>query len=290
MMNKFSTFILLAITGLSLYILFCVGLGWFWTIGSSTNYERINQVLLNLSYSYIAGLIFYILIEYIPKNIAAKKAFTIWESQLVNIYLHMSEIVAEIKLIANITKEDKDIILSDLKDIVKYKPQYKKLYYKSTTFINKIPNKDKTKGVFEFHADLYEAGVYIKKHISEMIKLPSASNITPNLLEIISEIESCKFLFTCNSFKNVFLEDCEYDINSFDKDFYDFLQLYICLGKYKFPQHSYNYEILSQDEITLMEAERKIVLGEIKKTGIKLDNHKFYKNNIEYKIRNGKLI
>ena len=38
----------------------------------------------------------------------------------------MSEIVAEIKLIANITKEDKDIILSDLKDIVKYKPQYKK--------------------------------------------------------------------------------------------------------------------------------------------------------------------
>lgn len=62
-----------------------------------------------------------------------------------------------------------------------------------------------------------------------------------------------------------FLEDCEYNINSFDKEFYDFLQLYIRLGKYKFPQHSYNYEILSQDEITLMEAEREIVLGEIKK-------------------------
>lgn len=290
MMNKFSTFILLIITGLSLYILFCVGLGWFWTIGSSTNYERINQVLLNLSYSYIAGLIFYILIEYIPKNIAAKKAFTIWESQLVNIYLRMSKIVAEIKLIANITKEDKDIILSDLKDIVKYKPQYKKLYYKSITFINKIPNKDKTKGVFEFHADLYKAGIYIKEQISKMVKLPSASNITPNLLEIISEIESCKFLSTCNSFKDVFLEDCEYEINSFDKEFYDFLQLYIRLGKYKFSKHSYNYEVLSQNEITLMEAERKRVLEEIKKSGIRLDNHKFYKNNIEYKIRNGKLI
>lgn len=37
----------------------------------------------------------------------------------------MSEIIAEIKLIANITKEDKDIVLGDLKDIVKYKPQYK---------------------------------------------------------------------------------------------------------------------------------------------------------------------
>ena len=39
-----------------------------------------------------------------------------------------------------------------------------------------------------------------------------------------------------------------------------------------------------------MEAERKIVLEEIKKSGIRLDNHKFYKNNIEYKIKNGKLI
>lgn len=39
-----------------------------------------------------------------------------------------------------------------------------------------------------------------------------------------------------------------------------------------------------------MEAERKKVLEEIKRSGIKLDNHKFYKNNIEYKIRNGKLI
>lgn len=290
MMNKFSIFILLAITGLSLYILFCVGLGWFWTIGSSTNYERINQVLLNLSYSYIAGLIFYILIEYIPKNIAAKKAFTIWENQLVDIYLHMSEIVAEIKLIANITKEDKDIVLGDLKDVCKYKPQYKKLYYKSITFVNKIPNKDKTKGVFEFHVDLYKAGTYIKEHIAEMIKLPSASNIAPNLLEIISGIESCKFLSTCNSFKDTFLEDCEYDINSFDKDFYVFLQLYIRLGKYKFSKHSYKYELLFQDEITLMEAERKKVLEEIKKMGIRLDNQKFYKNNIEYKIRNGKLI
>lgn len=39
-----------------------------------------------------------------------------------------------------------------------------------------------------------------------------------------------------------------------------------------------------------MEAERKKVLEEIKKSGIRLNNQKFYKNNIEYKIRNGKLI
>lgn len=116
----------------------------------------------------------------------------------------MSEIVAGIKLIANIAKEDKDIILSDLKDITNYKPQYKKLYYESTTFTNKIPNKDKTKGVFEFHADLYKARTYIKERISEMTKLPSAPNIIPDLLEIISEIESCHFFISCNSFKDVF--------------------------------------------------------------------------------------
>ncbi len=57
MINKMRYFLWI-ITGVSLYIIFCVGLGWFWTIGESENYEKINQVLLNLSYSYIAGWFF----------------------------------------------------------------------------------------------------------------------------------------------------------------------------------------------------------------------------------------
>lgn len=51
---------------ISLYIILCVGLEWFWTIGSFENAEKINQVLINLSYSYFAGLFFFLLVTQLP--------------------------------------------------------------------------------------------------------------------------------------------------------------------------------------------------------------------------------
>lgn len=59
-------FWVLVVSIIPVYIILCVGLGWLWPIGSCENYERINQVLLNLSYSYMAGLIFYVLVTYLP--------------------------------------------------------------------------------------------------------------------------------------------------------------------------------------------------------------------------------
>ena len=59
--------ILYLLTLSSGYIILTIGLGWFWTIGSCENADRINQVLLNLSYSYIAGWIFYLLVTYFPE-------------------------------------------------------------------------------------------------------------------------------------------------------------------------------------------------------------------------------
>jgi len=59
--------IVLWISGvISLYIILCVGLEWFWTIGSFENAEKVNQVLINLSYSYFAGLFFFLLVTQLP--------------------------------------------------------------------------------------------------------------------------------------------------------------------------------------------------------------------------------
>ena len=44
----------------AIYIIMVVGLGWFWTIGTSDNYERINGVLINLSYSFLTGYLVYL--------------------------------------------------------------------------------------------------------------------------------------------------------------------------------------------------------------------------------------
>ena len=48
------------IAAISLYIIMVVGLGWFWTIGTAEDYERINNVLVNLSYSFITGYLVFL--------------------------------------------------------------------------------------------------------------------------------------------------------------------------------------------------------------------------------------
>ena len=65
-MNRLIKFFLLFVTVICLYIIFSVGLDIIGKIGSSYNSVKINNVALNLSYSYIAGLIFYFFISYLP--------------------------------------------------------------------------------------------------------------------------------------------------------------------------------------------------------------------------------
>lgn len=43
-----------------------VGLGWLGPVGEAENFERINNVSINISYSYIAGLIFYLFTSTLP--------------------------------------------------------------------------------------------------------------------------------------------------------------------------------------------------------------------------------
>lgn len=72
-MNKLINFFLLLVTVICLYTIFSVGLEVIGKIGKSDNYENINNVALNLSYSYIAGLIFYFFISYLPHTQTKKK-------------------------------------------------------------------------------------------------------------------------------------------------------------------------------------------------------------------------
>ena len=60
-MKNIANIILILLTAISTYVIIYVGLGIGWPIGTSDNYERINKILENLSYSYLAGCLFYLL-------------------------------------------------------------------------------------------------------------------------------------------------------------------------------------------------------------------------------------
>ena len=67
--------LLWTITLSCIYVIGCVGLNVFPTVMDIQNAVQINNVLLNLSYSYFAGLIFYFLVSFYP-FIKQKKKFT----------------------------------------------------------------------------------------------------------------------------------------------------------------------------------------------------------------------
>lgn len=87
-MFRFIRFLIHLLAFISLYIIFVVGLGCFWTIGSSENFESINNVLINLSYSFITGYLVYLFTVYIPGNRRSKKISLIVSAKLKNIVEH----------------------------------------------------------------------------------------------------------------------------------------------------------------------------------------------------------
>lgn len=72
-MNKLISVIIIIITLLCIYSIGYIELDWFLHIGVSENYYKINKVILNLSYSYLAGLIFYVLTSYCPYIVKRNK-------------------------------------------------------------------------------------------------------------------------------------------------------------------------------------------------------------------------
>ena len=90
-------FLVWSMSIIDLYIIFKFGLGWFCGIGSSENSENINQVLINLSYSYIAGLIFYLLTNSIPRYYTQQKMTPIVNTKIAEIYENIESCIQTFK-------------------------------------------------------------------------------------------------------------------------------------------------------------------------------------------------
>lgn len=66
-------FIVFVFALLSLYAICHIELGWFWAFGELHDFETVNRIILNLSYSYVAALVFYVLTVWLPFEIRKRK-------------------------------------------------------------------------------------------------------------------------------------------------------------------------------------------------------------------------
>lgn len=254
---------------------------------NGSNSLEVLRILENLSLAYITSLIVYFLVDYIPKKRLQKKAFVICELQLVNLYLNMSRIIGPIKMIWNIKGQNKDITITDLKGITNYEPSLEKTYYKSEIQLSDIGSNGHTKGIFLFHKDVAHYASKIITIIDEIAILPSSSNLSLNLLNILSSIRSCKFIQRWRQNKIV-PPNVSYGNHDMDNAFYEFIQLYLALDEYDFKKHRYIYKRIDDEEIVQMTDEMKLNYKEIS-NNLPDSELKMILNNIEYRIENGQL-
>lgn len=211
-MKKIISIILYLLTLSSGYIILTIGLGWFWTIGSCENADRINQVLLNLSYSYIAGWIFYLLVTYFPemqRKITLRPAIQLKIEDLrkqINACIQTFAKNEDWHLVDTITKEQ-------LVQLITNADMYANSYYASIVGFqqNHLQFLHATRSnVFE----LIEQILFYKEYLSaeQLLLLEKIQDSTYfHLTKVYENTPLAKIFYSSDKFKNEMVDDL-YDV------------------------------------------------------------------------------
>ncbi|USD25081.1 hypothetical protein [Flagellimonas marinaquae] len=256
-----------------------------------SNWFEIFKILEKLSLAFVTALIIFYLIDYIPKKRTEEKAVVISEQALTNIYMNMSSMIAPLKMIFEIDKENAKIRQEDLEKIKIYSDTLeRKYYYNSDIYLSDKGYNKSNKGIFLYRNDLYQGAKKIKDLIDELSALPSSSNLPRELIETLSAIRSSDFLRICTDFGNPFTS-ASHEIYYYDSAFYEFIQHYQKLSAYKFRKIWYEYSKLGEDEILKLKTKKREVYESVKnQVQMNRSSYVFFMDGIQYRIQNGQLI
>lgn len=195
-MKNLANLLLLFFSSASIYIILYVGLGIGWPIGTSHNYLSINNVLENLSYSYLAGYIFYLLTTQYSFWNRKQQLRPVMKNKWAKVVRMIDDIVLEfsrdVQTETKTTKEDLEIILysKNWADII---PMIQQLHGHNVSYIGYISL----------------VGRDVRTNIMELIQLYkeylSESQII--YLEKFVEMQTFKSANLFSSFVRVDLED-----------------------------------------------------------------------------------
>lgn len=248
-------------------------------VDNTAEYE-IFALMENLSLAYIASLMFYIIVDYIPKEKMAKKSLDILEKKLVSLYLYTGEIISYVLAEIKLDKELDDILKEDLIILDEQKFSHNSKYYISYTYIDGIKNDGCTKLEFIFKKDIIVYSDLVLKSIENIKNMPCIMYADFKLIEILSSIESNRFFKQLNEIKDI-PEDVHFRNFNLGVNFYNLIQSLLMFDDINFKKHRYKLiemtEIEKSEFITTRDELRKdlrddIGVGSIKriKNGIVL--------------------
>jgi len=215
----------------------------------------------NLSLAYLASIITFMVVQYIPERRRAYKAFTILKKELCSLYSYMSYLISMYLFEIGVEKAEDQITIDDLSSICNVEISDKIKYCRIQHMRN--GGKENAQG---FEYNLYtDSKKYIDLLHKSIIRIKDAGcseHLDLDLVDAISSIESNWFAQFFSYLQGPSTRTPGYKkvIFNFDKGFYDFILCHRSLSEYNFDLISYEFTKMSKEEIDA-EKERSLFMA-----------------------------
>lgn len=187
------------IMALCFYAIGCCGFHILPAWGSSENYGTINNTLLSIALSYVAGYVIFLFTSALPRKQQEMEVFEKWCPHLSDLYNEMSCRIEEVRVFADISKEKMDnLTIEDCSSLKEYvsKPPVISI---SKTIVREDPkNPLRVAEDFRIKRDLNGHHDTVHQYLDGMLNNPMAMDAERKILDILSQIKVSSFLKECN--------------------------------------------------------------------------------------------
>ena len=235
---------------LCIYAVGCCGFKLLPVLGYSENHETINATLLSIALSYIAGYIIYWLTSVMPRRQRENDVFALWIPHLTKLYNEMSERIEEVRAYAEISEEKMNELKNEDAEALTRYTSIRPVVYLNITVDRNEPQPLKVIDEFNIKRSLNRHYDTINQILNTMLNNPMAIEADKNLLDVLSQIKSSRFLEECTRMIDVSQLDERHNISTpeLPKAYVEYVHLRNKLKKWKFPMFKYSMRKLSEEE------------------------------------------
>jgi len=211
------------------------------------------RIMESLSLAYIASLIFYLVVDFVPKKKAEEKAFELLKPHLVSLFMWMNEINSYFKCVMNVT-DFSTVSQEKIEEINNFYFTNQSKFFVETSYRNSISNRSDM-AVFNGAKEIRNNGKSILKVYKDMDAISATVvQASSELIELLSKIRSSGFL---NQIIQNF-KDKEESLNgeeiicrywNFYRDLAEFSSLEMQLAQYDFDKITVEYREATKKEI-----------------------------------------
>lgn len=218
----------------------------------------------NVSLAFLASIITYIVIQYVPERKRAHNAFVILRSEISKLYSYMSRLIGIYLFEIGVDEKEEQITVQQLSKVCNVMITDKKRDCRIQHQRNGADDNCQSFG-YNLFKDSKQYAELIAKCIDRIKEAPCCSQLDFEMLNTISEIENSWFTSFIIHLNNPCSKTpgCQNIIVNYDQGFYEFIQNHVALVKYDFDAITYKFLNASPEEMIAHKEQMLFLTGRL---------------------------